>query len=525
MGRGKLIVHNLTQGSEEWHEFRLNHFGASEAAAMLGLSKKVTRNELLKLKATGSSKEFSDWVQKNILDKGHEVEALARPLVEAMINDELYPVTCSDGRLSASCDGLTMAEEVAFEHKQWNEELANLVSQDILPDEHWPQCQQILMITGAKFLVFTVSDGTEERIATTHVFPDQEKFALLKAGWEQFEKDLQNYEHREIAEKPQAQTIKDFPVATLQAKGELTVTNLQEVLPKFDLFLTSQKIELVTDDDFANGEAIAKFSRDTAKKLRLTAQATIDQISSVSDAVRSLEQYADKFDALGLSLEKAVKNEKEARKNAIISDARLKWMEHLNGINAELGKVHIHVKEPNFVEAVKNKRTIESLHNAVDTALANSKIEADAIAKEYRTKLSWLNTQSQYLFLFSDLQQIITKPLEDFQNTVNARVNEYQAKELAQKTVDDIPKSNASIDIAKSFPDSTVIGAVGSIPVSQKNSLIDKPVEHKVIGEFLAARIWKTEKDRNTARAILIEFEKFIAMRSEAKIRGEAETV
>ena len=31
-------VHKLVQGSAEWHQFRLTHFGASEAAAMLGLS-------------------------------------------------------------------------------------------------------------------------------------------------------------------------------------------------------------------------------------------------------------------------------------------------------------------------------------------------------------------------------------------------------------------------------------------------------------------------------------------------------
>ena len=74
-------VQELVQGTPEWEEFRLHHFGASEAAAMLGLSTKVKRNELLHMKHTGTPKEFSDWVQEHILDHGHEVEALARPLV------------------------------------------------------------------------------------------------------------------------------------------------------------------------------------------------------------------------------------------------------------------------------------------------------------------------------------------------------------------------------------------------------------------------------------------------------------
>src|SRR5450830_271314 len=132
-------IHNLLQGSDDWHAFRFDHRGASEAAAMLGLSKKATRTELVRMKATGLAKEFSDWVQENILDHGHEVEAMARPLAERIIGEDLYPVTLSLGRASASCDGLNMAETIGWEHKQWNAELADAVAAGVLPDEHAPQ--------------------------------------------------------------------------------------------------------------------------------------------------------------------------------------------------------------------------------------------------------------------------------------------------------------------------------------------------------------------------------------------------
>ena len=95
-------VHDLVQGSPEWHAFRLEHFGASEAAAMLGISTKVKRSELLRMKHTGNAKEFSDWVQENILDRGHQVEAMCRPLIAERICEDLYPLTYSNGKLSAS---------------------------------------------------------------------------------------------------------------------------------------------------------------------------------------------------------------------------------------------------------------------------------------------------------------------------------------------------------------------------------------------------------------------------------------
>src|SRR5438034_1385072 len=101
-------IHNLIKDSDECNQYRQEHDGASEAAAMLGLSSKVKRNELLHMKHTGTAKEFGEWAQTNILDYGHEVEALARPIIEEIIGENLYPVTCSDGYPSASCDGLTI---------------------------------------------------------------------------------------------------------------------------------------------------------------------------------------------------------------------------------------------------------------------------------------------------------------------------------------------------------------------------------------------------------------------------------
>ena len=313
-----MIVHNLVQGSDAWHEFRFNHYGASEAAAMLNISKTVQRNELLRLKKTGTKKEFSDYVQKFVLDHGHKVEGLARPIIEKQIGEELYPITASDGDFSCSCDGIVMGGETVWEHKQFSQSLFDSIASGELPEEHWPQCQQVLMITGAKKLIFTVSDGTNENIESMDVYPDQEKFNKIIAGWAQFDKDVAEYVPVEFSEKPSADTIESLPSASIQARGEIVVSNLSEIAPRFDLFLSSQKTTLVTDEDFANGEEVAKFSRNVASKLRLTAKATIDQISSIGDAVRLLESYAAKFDGLGLKLEKLVKSEKDDRKSKII---------------------------------------------------------------------------------------------------------------------------------------------------------------------------------------------------------------
>ena len=126
-------MHAIVQGTDEWDLFRFRHFGASEAPMMLGISSKATRNELLAAKSLGLAREFSEWVQERILGAGHAAEAAARPLVEKIVGEELFPVVCSDGALSASCDGLTMLGEVAFEHKILNADTVEKINCGAVP--------------------------------------------------------------------------------------------------------------------------------------------------------------------------------------------------------------------------------------------------------------------------------------------------------------------------------------------------------------------------------------------------------
>lgn len=428
-----MITHELQQGTEEWSQFRLDHFGSSEAAAMLGLSSKVKRNELLLMKKTGIAKEFSDWVQKNILNYGHEVEANARPLVEQMLGEELYPVTCSDGRISASCDGLTMLEDIAFEHKQWNEELAASVTNGILPEEYMPQCQQILMVTGAVKVIFVVSDGSPEKFVHMDVLPDAGWFEKLRAGWAQFEKDLADFVPREIAEKPEPAAIMQLPALSIQIKGEVTVSNLPEFKQAAETFISSIKTDLATDDDFANAEATVKFCDETEKKLESAKSAAIGQTASIDELMRTIDFIKESIRTKRLTLEKLVKTQKENIKTKIIDDAYKLCAQHQSSIAAEFPRINFpalaNLSRQSFETACKNKRTLASLHNAVDTEVAAIKIRLDDLARVIRKNISHL---PEDLSLFRDLQSIVTKQEDDFKLLVESRLAEQKRKEEEQ---------------------------------------------------------------------------------------------
>lgn len=429
-------IHDLIQGSDEWAAFRLTHHGASEAAAMLGLSKKTTRSELLHMKHTGTPKEFSDWVQKNILDYGHEVEAMARPIIEDLIGEDLYPVTCSNedagGILSASCDGLTMGYDTAFEHKQWSADLAASVAAGILPDEHMPQCQQIMLVTGAKRVIFTVSNGTPENCVHVEVLPDPAWFVRIEAGWAQFDRDLADYVPPEVKPAIVAEAVQALPAVSVQISGQIDVRdNFKAFETALRDFLDNKLIrEPQTDQDFADLDLQIKAMKKAEEMLGAAESMMLAQIQSVDEAKRQKDMLAKLVRDNRLMAEKLLESEKARRRAEKVEAARKAFSVHVAELQREISSVRLEVSVPDFAGVIKGLKTLASIQDKIDTALANGKIAADQQAADIRTKLGWIDANAaEHRALLADLQQLIAKPLDDFKLAVTARIDTHKKAE------------------------------------------------------------------------------------------------
>lgn len=509
-------IHNLVQGNADWAAFRLEHFGASEAAAMLGISSRVKRTELLHMKHTCMPQEFSDWVQENILDHGHYVEALARPLVEDMIGTELYPVTCSDGLLSASCDGLTMAEDVAFEHKQWNQELADAIAAGQLPDEYMPQPQQIMMVTGCGKVVFVCSDGTIDNFVYIDVLPDPGWQERIRAGWAQFAADLATYEPKTYAPKPEAEPIMSLPALAIQIQGKVAASNLPAFQARAERFIASIKTDLVTDQDFADAEATVKFCEKAEGDLEQAKRAALEQTADIAELMRAIDHIAEQLRAKRLTLQRTVKDKKELIKVGILANAKKAFADHVAVLEKEIAPLRLVFQTRDFAGAMKNKRTLTTLQDAVDTELANGKIAVDALAAAMRGRLAWYREHAaEHEFLFADLQTIIQKPDEDFQLAVRARIDNHkrievqkaeQARQTAAAQVDATP---AAVAVAEPAPapaaQVTCIAtarptAASSTPPSLRLGQISDRLGFPLTGEFLGKLGFKPAATDKSAR-------------------------
>ncbi|KAF1046372.1 MAG: hypothetical protein GAK35_01057 [Herbaspirillum frisingense] len=433
-------LHELIQGTPEWDAFRLNHNGASEAAAMLGLSKNVTRNELLQAKHTKEGKQFSDWVRTHILDHGHAVEAKARPLIEEIIGEDLYAVTCSnedEGRKeSASCDGLTLNYDIGFEHKQWNAELAASVRAKILPDEHQPQVQQNLMITGAEKWIFAVSDGTPDNLVYMEVLPDAAWFERILAGWDQFERDLAEYTPPVEAPEVVGRAPNALPALRLEVQGQVTASNLTEFRAHAVAYFENIKTDLQTDQDFADADRTTKWCQEVEDRLERAKEGALAQTTSIEELFRTMDDLKEMARQKRLTLEKLVTNRKQAIRGERVTAAQKALDEHLAALQAEVKGITLRQPPADFYAAIKGLRTVASVQNAVDTTLANAKIAADAHAKDIRAKLAWIEENAaDHRDLLADLPILAAKPLEDFTLTITTRIE--RSKAAAQKRLDE----------------------------------------------------------------------------------------
>ena len=405
---------NLQQGTREWLTHRASAFNASEAPAMLGLSPYTSRQALLREKHTGIVPEITDAGTLARFARGHEAEAQLRPLIEQQIGDELYPVVGmieQDGIvLSASFDGLTMDETTAFEHKLWNQSLADFLTEHYdLPETHWPQVEHQILVSGCESVLFSVSDGTLEQHVGIRYQSQSERRERVLNGWAQFAKDLAAFAPQPEVIPAAAEPIGSLPALFVQAEGRVLANNLPQFRTAVASLLESIKTELDSDQDFADAEAMVKHLKDGETRLAQVSDATLAQTASLSDVLREMGDIAELMRQKRLMLEKLVKAEKDRRKLEIVVSARQEWDAFFSELNRSHCKGMMAASAPNFADVTKGKKLLSSMADAVRDMLAAAKIDATQHAERIQAMIDAVQT-AEAMHLFHDLPMMAAVP-------------------------------------------------------------------------------------------------------------------
>lgn len=484
-------IHNVAQGSEAWHALRANYFTASEAPAMMGASKQMKRTELLHAKKTGLDRDVSWWVQKNLFDKGHEAEALARPILEERIGEDLFPVVGTEGDLLASLDGCTILGDVLFEHKMWNEQLAADVRAGNLDSHYYWQLEQQLLVSGAEKVIFVCSDGTEENFVSMEYAPVPGRAATLVAGWKQFQADLQGFAPAEVVPEAVGKTPESLPALRIEVTGMVTASNLEQFKAHSLAVFGAINTELETDQHFADAEKAVKWCGDVEERLEAAKQHALSQTESIDALFRTIDEISAEARAKRLMLDKLVKARKVSIREDIVMTAAKALQTHIDQINASLGgKARMPAVPADFAGAIKGKKTISSLRDSADSELARAKIAASQIGDNIWSNLASLDElAADYMFLFNDVQQLVMKANDDLVALIKVRISEHQKAEEQKaeaqreqirqqelKRIADEAKANAPVERAPDTSPPPVRAAAPLQPSSQPATTTTAPV-------------------------------------------------
>lgn len=442
-----MIKHSLVQGSKEWHLHRANYKNASDAAAMLNISPYKTRDELLYEKWSGITPEITAKNQQ-IFDDGHRFEALARPLAEIYLGDDLFPEVITEGDFSASLDGRAFSSPIIWECKTLNAAIRQAFAVGEIPEYIRVQTESQLMIDQwCEKVLVTASefDENDELIEIEHRWYERDPVLAdrITKGWAQFDEDLKNYQPPAQAAQPVAQPAVGLPALFIQVEGRIVESNLPYYKQKWAEELENvEKLLYLTDDDFAFADERAKDYRAGAKNLRLVKKAMLDQTITIGEAVRDIDFLDESMNAAALKIEKKVEANKTNIKNGMINAGKNDWQSHIDALNANISPLKITVSAPDFGGAIKGGRSPKAWQNSVNSALAAKKIEAGTQAQAIASNLAvYKYVSDQYSFLFSDLKILAYKPLDEFQVIVTGRIDQH--KQIEQER---LAKEKAAIE-------------------------------------------------------------------------------
>jgi len=443
---------SLVQGSPEWLAHRAKHFNASDAPAMLGVSPHKTRRQLLAETATGITPEVDAATQRRF-NMGHRLEALARPIAEQIVGEPLYPVTGTNGRYSASFDGLTLGGETAFEHKALNAELRAAMTTEFaqIPLHYRAQVEHQLLVSGADRCLFVASDfDASGALVEEHhrwIESDQVLRERIVAGWAQFAADLMSFEPAAPADSAPVGTAPEtLPALRIEVEGTVIASNLQAFRETAITAIRNVNRELTTDQHFADAELSVTWCREVETRIEAAKAHALSQTASIDELFRTLDDIAAESRRVRLDLEKLVKGRKDELRAGIVLDAQRALAKHLATLSAECQPFTVPPVAADFAGAIKGKRSITAMHDAVDHALADAKIEADAAARVVRTNAAALHDLAAGReSMFPDAGRLVGMEPAAFREIVAGRIAKHDAEqaERARKAADAAARESA----------------------------------------------------------------------------------
>lgn len=161
------IVEGIEQNTESWINWRHGKIGASDCAAILGVSPWCTPLQLWERKLGIAPEQSENYAMK----RGKELEQQARWVFEESKGMQFPPAIVQHEKhdwLISSLDGLSYCGKYALEIKVPGREDHELTLKGIVPPKYIPQLQTQIEVTGLDMIYYFSYDGKENACIEVH---------------------------------------------------------------------------------------------------------------------------------------------------------------------------------------------------------------------------------------------------------------------------------------------------------------------------------------------------------------------
>lgn len=210
----------------------------------------------------------------------------------------------------------------------------------------------------------------------------------------------------------------------LKVTGEVQASNIKEFQKEALQHIANIKTELVTDQDFAEAKQVVKSCKVVEDRIANAVNQAVMSMETVAEIRTIAEKLRDKFRDTRLMLDKKVKSEEALRKSEITTGAVDEISKHLDASQVAHG---FHVDIGAINDAIKNKRSLEKMKEAVAVEVDSQKQKIDDLEKLFLLNLTSIqNTEKEYPGLFPDAKRLALSPEEVVQAQIESRVNKFK---------------------------------------------------------------------------------------------------
>lgn len=213
----------------------------------------------------------------------------------------------------------------------------------------------------------------------------------------------------------------------IRITGSVQENNIEEWKRSAIAEIRKMDKQLVTDEDFADGEVAVKLCKEAENKIVIAKEKAVNENADVAKMFSVLDEVFAEFRDTRLKLEKQIKTEKEAIKNRIISSG-------MDEISASVKDSPVFglfaINSKAVADAVKGKKTVKSMEESVNGVVLFEKERLLSFVENYSANISVIESaESEHIGLFPDKKQLATKTSGEVAAIISRRIAE---KELAE---------------------------------------------------------------------------------------------